>query len=409
MNLIGSQTINMKTQTYRWQGKTLQGKIITGEQSASDIISLKNELRNQGILVLKIHKKISLSLNSYTIRAHEITVLTRQISTLFNAGIPLLQTLELIARGTNHAPLKTLLLDLKNAIASGHSVASTFRKHPRYFNELYCNLVAAGEQSGTLDILFDRIANYREKTDYLTNKIKKALYYPLTIFLTALIITLILLLFVVPQFQTLFSNCGKNLPAATQFIITLSNALKNNFLIILIANILIAVLVKVALKKIKFFALLVDKYLLHLPVFGKLIKHAIFARLSQTLATIFAAGLPLVDALLAVANSTNNKIYKAAMRQVSEDVTVGQSLHLALKQTHLFPNLFLQLVAIGEESGTLEDMLNKIASIFQQEVDQTIDIFSSLLEPFVMIILGIIIGGLVIAMYLPIFKLGSVV
>lgn len=350
-----------------------------------------------------------MNLNNFNpINRTTITAFTRQMATLLLAGIPLVQTLDLIARGQNQVKFQKIIRDIKFNIEKGRSVHEALQKYPRYFNNLFCSLINVAEHSGTLDQMFDRLATYREKTEMLLSKIKKALYYPLGIAVLATGITVFLLIFVVPQFQNIFANFGASLPTLTRIVINLSKLLLNNgWLLFCGLSFSITSLILLH-RRSKKFNLWLDYLVLQLPCFSNIIKTAIVARFARTLAIMISAGIPLLAALQHAKGSMNNQIYMAALVDVRERIIRGQTLFFSLQQTKLFPNILLQMVRVGEESGTLEKMLLKTAEVFERDVDNAVDGLSSLLEPIVMAVLGCLIGGLVIAMYLPIFQLGSV-
>jgi len=393
--------------SYHWQGVNRQGKLLRGRKDATSFVNSKNELQRQGIHLIKLQKKHKYAL--VKINSTHITAFTRQLATLLLAGIPLMQALELIARGETNFIMTELINTIKIAVEKGCTVAEALAKCPLYFNDLYQNLIAAGEQSGTLDVMFERVANYKEKTEKLINKVKKALFYPLAVLLIALIVAILLLVFVVPQFEMLFANFGASLPVPTKMVIKMGDILQHYGWLALIIVILLTQLFVKFQKKSKKFTAALDKFLLKIPAIGLIVKNATLARFARTLATLFSAGLPLTEALQATAAATGNQVYLVATLQVREEVMSGNKIHLALQQTNLFPNVMIQMIAIGEESGTLEKMLLKIAETHENLVDAAVDNLSSLLEPFVMVILGLFIGGMVIALYLPIFKLGSIV
>jgi len=398
-----------KQRIYHWQGKNAQGESIQGKQTALTAALLKMELRRRGFLAIKIRRNYVDWFFSKKINKQDITRFSRQIATLLTAGIPLVQALEFLKRSQNKLSMQNLIYSLKTSIEKGSAVAETLRRHPPYFNGLYYHLIAIGERSGTLDRMFDHVAAYKEKADALKRKIQKALFYPAAVILTAILVTVAMLVFVVPQFNNLFAGFGAELPAPTRFIINLSDFLKRygwftaGFLCVVIGSMRYAIKHSVHLSKN------VDYYILKIPIIGRILVKAIIARFTRTLATTFTAGLPLTEALETVAGAAGNQIYTHAILQAREKIITGQSLQQALQRTQLFPLLVIQMIAVGEESGTLDNMLNKLASLFEEEVDSAVDNLNNLLEPVIMLILGVIIGGLVIAMYLPIFKLGSVV
>lgn len=342
------------------------------------------------------------------ISAKEITVLTRQLATLLMSGISLLQSLNVIHKGQNNPVLCKVIQGIKFSIEKGCSMAVSLENYPGYFNELYRSLILVGEHSGTLDRMLDRIANYKEKNDLVIGKVKKALIYPLTIISFAILVTIFLLIFIVPQFQILFSGFGVQLPIATLFVMRVADFLQTDGWMVLLFVIIFIGGFAFFLKRSKKFSENVDYGILYLPIVGALFKKSTLARFVRTLATTVAAGLPLQEALQITSGATGNQIYKIATLRIRDSIKRGQALHLSLNQKELFPNLLVQMIAIGEESGTLEKMLFKIAEIYENEVDQVVEGLGSILEPLIMIFLGLLIGGLVIAMYLPIFKLGSI-
>jgi type IV pilus assembly protein PilC len=339
----------------------------------------------------------------------DIAVFTRQLATMLSAGVPLVQSFEIIGRGHENPSMQELILKVKGDVESGSSLATALSKHPLYFDELVCNLVNAGEHAGILETLLDKIATYKEKTEALKSKIKKALFYPTAVIVVAFIVTAILLIFVVPQFQELFSGFGADLPAFTQMVINLSEWMQSNWWILL-AGICGAVYGFIEGKKRSpKFAHTLDRLMLKLPIVGDILTKAVIARYARTLSTMFAAGVPLVEAMESVAGAAGNQLYAEAILRMRDNVATGQQLQLSMQQTGLFPNMVVQMVAIGEESGSLDAMLGKVADFYEQEVDDAVDGLSSLLEPLIMSVLGVLVGGLIVAMYLPIFKLGSVV
>ncbi len=343
------------------------------------------------------------------IQSAELAFFSRQMATLIEAGIPLVQSITIIARSSANYRMTLLLESIKKEVESGSDFAAALQKHPRYFNPLYCHLISAGEQSGTLDLMLNEVALYKEKIDRMKKKIKQAMHYPLAVILIALIVSAGLLIYVVPQFESLFESFGAKLPTLTQGVITLSNYLRQGY--VLIMGILGAAIYGFiyATKHSLTFAYFIDNLRLKLPIMGSILKNAAIARFTRTLSITFAAGLPLFDALNAVAGVTGNRLYATATHRIRKDIANGQPLYISLENTNLFPSMVIQMIAVGEESGNLEKMLSKIADFYEEAVDNAVDGLSSLLEPLIMAILGILVGGLVIAMYLPLFKLGSVV
>lgn len=397
--------------TYSWEGVNRNGKRVKGELAAATITLLKTELRRQGISPTKVRKKSKplFSRGKSKIRSGDITIFLRQLSTMLSAGIPLAQAFEIISRGSQNPALGSMVAKLKTDLESGTALSQVLRKQKEYFADLVCNLIEAGEQSGTLDTMLSRIAAYKEKTETIKKKVKKALFYPAIVMVIALVITMGLLMFVVPKFATIFSSFGAELPAATQIVMHLST-LAQKYWWIFFAMLGAAGYMFVKMKKTSpSFSFFVDKMTLRIPVLGQIFQKAAIARFTRTLSTTFAAGLPLVDGLQCVSGATGNQLYGKAALQVKDDVATGQQIQMALRQTEMFPPMVIQMVAIGEESGSLESMLSKVADFYEEDVDNAVDNLSSLIEPMIMVILGVLIGGLLIAMYMPIFKLGSVI
>jgi type IV pilus assembly protein PilC len=372
---------------------------------------VKADLRRQGIRPLKVRKKSALFANSKKrkITPKDIAIFMRQLATMMSAGVPLVQSFEIIGRGHENPSMQELVLAIKGDVESGSTLANALAKHPLYFDELVCNLVVAGEQAGILEGLLDKIATYKEKTEALKAKIKKALTYPTAVIVVAFIVTAILLMFVVPTFQDLFEGFGADLPAFTRMVINLSEWMQANWwLLILVLGGSGYGFIQ-AKKRSPKFAHGLDRVMLKMPIIGEILRKAVIARYARTLSTMFAAGVPLVEAMESVAGAAGNAVYRDAILQMRDNVATGQQLQLSMQQTGLFPNMVVQMVAIGEESSSLDSMLAKVADFYEQEVDDAVDNLSSLLEPMIMAILGILVGGLVVAMYLPIFKMGSAI
>lgn len=399
-----------KAVVYAWEGVDRKGAKVTGELSGHNPALVKAQLRKQGINPLKVRKKsVSIFSSGKKIKPLDIAFFSRQMATMMKAGVPLLQSFDIISEGSANPNMRKLVDDIKQEVAAGHSFATALRQKPQYFDDLFCNLVDAGEQAGALESLLDRVATYKEKTESLKAKIKKAMTYPIAVVIVAFIVTGILLIKVVPQFQTLFSGFGADLPAFTTMVINLSQYLQDYWLIVLIALILSVVGFRHAYRTSEKFRNGLDRGLLKAPVIGQLLYKSAVARYARTLATTFAAGVPLVDALDSVSGATGNIVFKNAVNKVKQDVSTGMQLNFSMRATGVFPTLAIQMTAIGEESGALDSMLDKVASYYEEEVDNMVDSLTSLMEPIIMAVLGVIVGGLVIAMYLPIFKLGSVV
>ena len=396
---------------YTWQGINRKGQKVSGEMQGENPTLVKAELRKQGVNVSRISRKSQSILSKYSgrIKAMDIAMISRQIATMLSAGVPLVQTLRLLSSSHEKTTVRDLLAGICAEVESGIPLSQALKKHPRYFDDLYCDLVAAGEQSGALEQIYDRIATYREKAEALKSKIKKALMYPAAVMAVAIIVTTILLLFVVPQFEEIFKSFGAELPAFTQLVINLSRFLQKSWYLFF-GGIGLAVFLFVrAHRNSQKVRDETDKTLLKLPIVGMILHKACLARFSSTLATTFAAGIPLVDAMVSAAGASGNALYRDAVMAVRNEVMAGMQMHIAMRTVEVFPDMVTQMVMIGEESGSIDDMLSKIAGIYSQQVDDAVDGLSSLIEPLIMVILGVLVGGLVVAMYLPIFQLGSVV
>ena len=401
----------IKQSVFTWEGTDRKGKKLKGESRAANPSMVKADLRRQGISPLKVRKKSALfsSTKKKKILPKDIAVFSRQLATMMSAGVPLVQSFEIIGRGHENPSMQQLVLSIKNDVESGSTLANALGKHPLYFDELVCNLIAAGEQAGILETLLDKIATYKEKTEALKSKIKKALFYPAAVVVVAFVVTAILLIFVVPQFESLFSGFGADLPAFTLMVIGLSEWMQAYWWAVF-AGVGIGIYgFSQAKKRSPKFAHGLDRLVLKVPIIGEILTKAIIARYARTLSTMFAAGVPLVEAMESVAGAAGNAVYSEGILQMRDNVATGQQLQLSMNQTGLFPNMVVQMVAIGEESGSLDAMLGKVADFYEQEVDDAVDGLSSLLEPLIMSVLGILVGGLIVAMYLPIFKMGSVI
>ncbi|MDD7805786.1 MAG: type II secretion system F family protein [Endozoicomonas sp. (ex Botrylloides leachii)] len=399
-----------KTTSYIWKGKDKNGQVISGETQAANIGLLKAELRKQGVVSAKVKKKgITLTTQGGKVKPMDIALFTRQLATMTKAGVPLLNAFDIASEGIDKPRLKKLITQVKNDVASGTNLAEALRKHPDYFDTLYCNLVEAGEQAGALETLLARIATYKEKTEALKAKIKKAMNYPIAVVIVAFIVTGILLIKVVPQFEEVFAGFGADLPAFTQIVINISRLIQAYWLYIAGGMIGSVLFIRQLLKKSQTAQDSLDRGLLKVPVLGGIIDKSAVARFARTLATTFAAGVPLVDALDSVAGAAGNVVYKEATEKIKEDVSNGLQLQFAMKSTQVFPSMAIQMVSIGEESGTLDEMLDKVATFYEDEVDNMVEGLTSLMEPLIMSVLGVLVGGLIVAMYLPIFQMGSVV
>ena len=394
-----------------WEGIDKNRKKINGEIPAKNELVARTELRRQGYRVTKIKKKSKplFGARARAITPADIAVFSRQLATMLKAGVALVQAFDIIGKGHENPSMQTMLMNIKANLEGGDTLAEALKKNPLYFDELFCNLVDAGEHAGVLDTLLDKVATYKEKTESMKKKIKKALTYPLAVIVVAFIVTSILLLFVVPVFEDLFKSFGADLPVFTQMVVDMSKAMKEWWWIVL-GIIMLAVYVFIYFKKrSRPFNHFLDKSLLKLPVIGLILNKSAIARFARTLSTMSAAGVPLVEALSSVAGACGNIIYNDAVLKMREEVATGQRLQVAMLQTHLFPHMVQQMVAIGEESGSMDAMLAKVADFYEEEVDNLVDNLSSLMEPIIMVILGILVGGLVVAMYLPIFKMGAAI
>ncbi len=399
----------VKNTLFTWEGTDRKGTKVKGELSGQNPALVKAQLRKQGINPTKVRKKgFSLS-KGKRIKPLDIALFTRQMATMMKAGVPLLASFDIIGEGFENPNMRKLVDDVKQEVAAGNSFANSLRKKPQYFDDLYCNLVNSGEQSGALETLLDRVATYKEKTELLKKKIKKAMNYPIAVILVAVIVSGILLIKVVPQFESVFANFGAELPAFTQMVIGISRVLQDWWLVVIIALIGIGFAFKETHKRSQKFRDSVDRTVLKLPIVGDILYKSSLARYARTLSTTFAAGVPLVDALDSVAGATGNVVFKNAVNQIKQDVSTGMQLNFSMRTTGVFPAMAIQMTAIGEESGALDAMLDKVATFYEEEVDNKVDGLTALMEPMIMAVLGVLVGGLIIAMYLPIFQLGAVV
>jgi type IV pilus assembly protein PilC len=396
-----------KEDLYNWEGKDKTGKVVRGEIRATGDAMVQAMLRRQGIQVSKI-KKQKMSRGG-RISDKDIALFTRQLATMMKSGVPLLQAFDIAMKGSGNPALSRLLNDIRTDVETGSNLSQAFAKHPVHFDKLFCNLVAAGEQAGILDSLLDRIATYKEKILAIKSKIKSALFYPTAVVVVAGLVVSVMMLFVIPEFKSVFANFGAELPAPTLLVIAMSDAFVAYWYLIFGALIAAIVAIAWSYKRSTAMQIALDRLLLRFPVIGPIIRKATVARWTRTLATMFAAGVPLVEALDSVGGAAGNHVYLVATRQIQSDVSTGTSLTIAMQSADVFPTMVVQMVSIGEESGQLDGMLSKVADFFEQEVDDAVAGLSQLLEPLIMVFLGTIIGGLVVAMYLPIFKLGSVV
>ncbi|MFC1748190.1 type II secretion system F family protein [Pseudomonadota bacterium] len=400
--------------SFVWEGTDKRGNRAKGEMRGNSVTLVKAELRRQGVNPLKVKKKPKPLFGSggpkkKKIVPKDIAIFSRQLATMMSSGVPLVQSFEIVGRGHENPAMQEMLMKIKADIEGGSSLSESLSKFPDHFDSLYCNLVNAGEQAGILESLLHKIALYKEKIEAIKGKIKKAMFYPAAVIVAAIIVTGILLYFVVPQFASMFQGFGADLPAMTLFVVGMSDFMVEWWYAIIGVIFAVVYSFTQAKKKSQAFRDFLDKSILKAPIFGELIRKATIARFARTLATMFAAGVPLVEAMTTVAGSAGNVVYANAILRMRDEIATGVSLQLSMRQTNLFPNMVVQLVAIGEEAGSIDAMLGKVADFYEEEVDNAVDGLSSLMEPIIMAFLGVIIGGLVVAMYLPIFKMGEVV
>ncbi|WP_018015264.1 type II secretion system F family protein [Teredinibacter turnerae] len=399
------------SELFVYKGVDKRGNKVSGEVTSQSSTMAKAQLLKQGIRANAVRRKPKpmFSGGKKKIKPMDIALFTRQMATMMKAGVPLVQSFDIVAGGSENKTLAELILDIKEDVAAGGGFAASLRKHPKYFDDLFCNLVESGEQSGALETMLDRIATYKEKTEQLKAKIKKAMTYPIAVLVVAIVVTGILLVKVVPQFAETFSSFGADLPSFTLFVLHLSNLAQTYWLIILVSLVAGVFLFNKAKQKSKAVRDVVDKLSLRIPIVGNILYQSIIARFARTLSTTFAAGVPLIDALQSVAGATGNTIYEKAVLQIRDEVSTGTQLNVAITHTKVFPAMLVQMATIGEESGALDEMLDKVANYYEEAVDNLVDSLTSLLEPMIMSVLGILVGGLMIAMYLPIFQMGQVV
>jgi type IV pilus assembly protein PilC len=394
--------------TYAWEGKDKKGKIVKGEMKASGDSFVSATLRRQGITNIKVKKQSGFA-SKGTVSDKDITLFTRQLATMMKSGVPLLQSFDIVGKGHSNPAVAKLLTDIKTDVETGSSLSAAFRKYPLYFDQLFCNLIGAGEQAGILDTLLDRLATYKEKIQAIKSKIKSALFYPISIIVVAFVITSVIMIFVVPAFKDLFSSFGAELPGPTLVVMAISDTFVQWWWAIF-GTIGGAIwFFFYTWKRSISMQSTMDRLMLKAPIFGPIIRKATIARWSRTLATMFSAGVPLVEALDSVAGAAGNRVYYDATKKIQSEISTGTSLTVSMQNADVFPNMVLQMTAIGEESGALDSMLGKVADFFEAEVDDAVDAMASLMEPIIMVVLGTLIGGLVVALYLPIFKLGEVV
>jgi type IV pilus assembly protein PilC len=401
-----------KIVVFAWEGIDKRGAKIKGEFRGANVEMVRADLRRQGVKPIKVRKKSEPLFGGgkkKKITTSDLAIFTRQLATMMAAGVPLVQAFDIVGRGHENVLMQELILSIKADIESGTTMSEALAKHPRHFDDLVCSLVAAGEQAGVLDVLLDKIATYKEKTESIKGKIKKALFYPAAVMIVAVLVTAVILLFVIPQFKELFTGFGADLPAFTLLVISLSDFVRAWWWALALVMGGIVFSIARLYQSSRKFREIIDRMSLRLPIIGPILHKAAIARYARTLSTMFAAGVPLVEALTSVSGATGNVVYSEAILKMREEVATGQSLQLAMRQRNLFPHMVIQMTSIGEESGALDTMLAKVADFYEEEVDNAVDALSSLLEPFIMVVIGGLVGSLVVAMYLPIFKLAAVV
>jgi len=404
-----AQSAALKQVPFTWEGTDRAGKKVKGKTVAATESAVRTELRRQGVVPTRVRKQSALFAKTGKVKPQDIAILSRQLATMMTAGIPLVQAFDIIGAGHDNPAVQKLVLDVKTDVEGGTALADALAKHPLYFDDLYVSLVTAGEQAGALETLLDKIATYKEKTEAIKKKIKKALFYPAAVVVVAFIVTAILLIFVIPEFESLFQGFGADLPAFTRFVIEISNFVRSAGWALafgIVGTVVGFLHIKKRHRSVQHF---VDRVILRVPIIGPIMNKSSIARYARTLSTTFAAGVPLVEALDSVAGACGNIVYETAVFAMRDEVATGQRLQRAMENTDLFPNMVNQMIAVGEESGSLDEMSSKVADFYEEEVDNAVDSMSSLLEPLIMSILGVLVGGLVIAMYLPIFKMGQVV
>ena len=404
-----SATAGKKDTQFIWEGKDKRGNKVRGKSLAANETTLRADLRRQGVAPTRVKTQSSAFRSGGKVNALDISVFSRQLATMMAAGIPMVQSFEIIGNGHDKPAMQKLVLDIKNSVEGGSTLHESLAKHPLYFDDLFVNLVEAGEHAGALETLLEKIATYKEKTEALKKKIKKALTYPIAVLAVAVIVTVILLVFVIPQFESLFKGFGADLPAFTQMVVNMSRFMQHQGWLVLIVfggSIYAFLYFK---KRSRPMQRGLDRMMLKFPIIGPILVKSAIARFARTLSTMFAAGVPLVEAMQSVAGATGNIVYEEGTLRMKDEVATGQRLQRAMENTGLFPNMVVQMIAVGEESGSLDTMSGKVAEFYEAEVDNAVDNMSSLLEPMIMAILGVLVGGMVIAMYLPIFKLGAVV
>jgi len=407
MATAAAKAAGPKEFNFLWEGRDKGGKVIRGELRSVSETAVNATLRRQGIIVQKVKKQKYGS--GGKVKEKDISLFTRQLATMMKAGVPLLQCFDIVGKGASNPAVSRLLVEVKTEVETGSSLAQAFRKYPLYFDALFCNLVAAGEQAGILETLLDRLATYKEKILAIKSKIKSALFYPIAIIVVAFIITAVIMIFVIPAFKEVFTNFGADLPAPTLMVMAISDWFVGNWYIIFPVIIGCVIGFLEAWKRMLPVQIFMDRLMLKLPVFGDLVLKSTIARWTRTLSTMFAAGVPLVEALDSVGGASGNHVYLTATKKIQQEVSTGTSLTMAMTNAGVFPNMVLQMCSIGEETGALDSMLSKVADFYEAEVDDAVEALSSLMEPLIMVVLGTLIGGMVIAMYLPIFKMGQAV
>jgi type IV pilus assembly protein PilC len=404
-----AHTAAIKQSPFTWEGTDRAGKKVKGKIVAASESAVRSELRRQGVVATRVRKQSQLFSMGGKVTAADISIFSRQMATMMSAGIPLVQSFDIIGAGHDNPAMQKLILSIKSDVEGGTALADALAKHPAHFNDLYVNLVSAGEQAGALETLLDKIATYNEKTEAIKKKVKKALFYPAAVVVVAFVVTAILLIYVIPEFESLFQGFGADLPAFTRFVIDISQFVRDSGWLIAVVIVGAVVGFINAKKRYRSVQHFVDRAVLKIPIIGPILNKSAIARYARTLSTTFAAGVPLVEALESVAGATGNIVYEQAVLRMRDEVATGQRLQRAMENTDLFPNMVNQMIAVGEESGALDDMSAKVADFYEEEVDNAVDSMSSLLEPLIMAVLGVLVGGLVIAMYLPIFQMGQVV
>ncbi len=404
-----AEVITGEQAPFLWEGKDKKGNKVKGRGLARNEAEMRADLRRQGIAATRVKKESQTFSTGGKVKAEDIALFARQLATMLTAGIPMVQAFEIIGVGHDKASMQRLVLSIKQDIETGNSLNQALAKHPLYFDDLFVNLVEAGEHAGALEAVLDKVATYKEKTEALKKKIKKALFYPAAVLAVAVIVTVVLLLFVIPQFETLFQGFGADLPAFTRMVINMSKFVQDQGVFLALVAGGSGFAFAYFYRRSRPMRQYIDKLSLQLPVIGPILRKAAIARFARTLATMFAAGVPLVEAMKSVAGATGNIVYQDAVLTMRDEIATGMRMQRAMENTGLFPNMVVQMIAVGEESGSLDEMASKVADFYEDDVDAAVDSLSSLLEPMIMVILGVLVGGLVVAMYLPIFKLGAVV